>query len=185
MTFIKAKEYCRRVRRNAVILAALCFLPLPAAAAVHGGTDGDAGPFRKGSMRMTLLIGSGTAYRNDYTIFGLGAAYYAADGVEVGLDGEAWSGADPRIYRLSPGVRYIFYSAQTIKPYVGAFYRHSFVDGFSDRNAAGLRAGGIILTGERSYVGAGVASSVYLNCSETADQSCGETYGEILIGFTF
>ncbi len=162
-----------------------CFLLLPAAATVHAGTDGDAGPFRKGSIRMTLLIGSGAAYRNDYTIFGLGGAYYAADGIEVGLDGEAWSGADPRIYRVSPGVRYIFYSAQTIKPYVGAFYRHSFVEGFSDRNAVGVRAGGIILSGERSYIGAGVASSVYLNCSETAAQSCGDTYAEILVGFTF
>ncbi len=185
MTFIKAKEYCRRVFRNAAILMVLCFLLLSAAAAVHAEIDGDAGPFRKGSIRMTLLIGSGTAYRNDYTIFGLGGAYYAADGIEVGLDGEAWSGADPRIYRVSPGVRYIFYSAQTIKPYVGAFYRHSFVEGLSDRNAVGVRAGGIILTGERSYVGAGVASSVYLNCTDTAYQSCGETYGEILIGFTF
>jgi hypothetical protein len=185
VTFIKAKEYCRRVFRNAAIFMVLCFLLVSTAAAAQAEIDGDAGPFRKGSIRMTLLIGSGTAYRNDYTIFGLGAAYYAADGIEVGLDGESWSGADPRIYRVSPGVRYIFYSMQTIKPYVGAFYRHSFVEGFSDRNAVGVRAGGIILSGERSYVGAGAASSVYLNCSETADQSCGETYAEILIGFTF
>jgi len=35
--------------------------------------------------------------------------YYLLDGLEAGLDGEAWLGSKPHLYAASPEVRYVFY----------------------------------------------------------------------------
>ncbi len=149
----------------------------------------DAGPFSKGNVRMTVLIGSGTAYENNtqhnYTILGVGAGYYVIDGLEVGLDVEDWLGSGPRIYRVSPEVRYVFYEAETVKPYAGVFYRRNFIEGGEDSNTVGFRAGGMFLTGKRSYIGIGVVYDKYLNCNNSPFSSCSDTYPEILVAVTF
>jgi hypothetical protein len=138
---------------------------------------------------MTLLIGSGRAYENNiernYTIIGVGAGYYVIDGLEAGLDVEDWLGTGPRIYRVSPEVRYVFYTIDPIKPYAGVFYRRNFVEGYNDSNIIGLRAGGIFLMSTRSYFGVGVVYDKYLNCNKNQYASCSETYPEVMFAVTF
>jgi len=46
-----------------------------------------ADPFQQGSLRGSIVVGSGEAFENEYTIIGLGAGYYLKGGVELGLDG--------------------------------------------------------------------------------------------------
>jgi hypothetical protein len=168
------------------VLLGLCFL-LSITTMVYAQTD--AGPFREGSGRMTLLIGGGTAYENNiqynYTILGVGAGYYVVDGLEVGLDVEDWLGGGPRIYRVSPEIRYVFYTMEPVKPYAGVFYRRNFIEGHDDNNIVGFRAGGIFLIGERSYFGVGMAYDKYLNCDRNQYSSCSDTYPEIMIAVTF
>lgn len=186
MIFMKRNGCCHASSLLKGVLLGLSFL-LSITTTVYAQTD--AGPFREGSGRMTLLIGGGTAYENNieynYTILGVGAGYYVTDGLEVGLDVEDWLGNGPRIYRVSPEVHYVFYEFDPIKPYVGVFYRRNFIEGHDDVNSVGFRAGGLFLMGKRSYLGAGVVYDKYLNCSNSPFSSCSDTYPEIIVAVTF
>jgi len=154
------------------------------AGAVYASDD-DAGPFRQGSLRFSLLIGGGTAFDQNYTIFGLGAGYYVADYLELGLDIEDWTGNTPHIYRFSPGLRYVLLSGGAIRPYIGAFYRRTVIEGEQGIDAVGARAGVLILSGQRAYFGVGLADDVYLNCDRTVYSSCSEVYPELMVGISF
>ena len=55
----------------------------------------DTDPFDRASVRTSVVLGWGEAYLNDYFILGLGAGYFVADGLELGLDVEGWLGSDP------------------------------------------------------------------------------------------
>ncbi len=110
------------------------------ATGVHAGPD--AYPFSKGSARLSLLVGSNTAFDQDYSVIGIGVGYYVTDGLEAGLDAETWQGNSPHIYRISPELRYVLYTVQPIKPYAGLFYRRTFIEDHGDHNEAGVRAGG-------------------------------------------
>ena len=186
MIFMKRNGY-RHVSfgKRGVLLSLLLLLSITTTAYA----ETDAGLFRRGIVRMTLLIGSGTAYENNiehnYTILGVGAGYYVIDGLEVGLDVEDWLGSGPRIYRVSPEIRYVFYTYEPMKPYAGVFYRRNFIEGYDDNNIVGVRAGGIFLIGKRSYFGAGVAYDKYLNCDKNQYSSCSDTYPEVMIAVTF
>ena len=87
------------------------------------------GPFSKGAVRLTLLLGTASTYNDTYFIIGGGVGYYLLNGLEVGLDYEAWLFANPVIQRLSPEARYVFHMVPVLKPYVGTFYRRNFVVG--------------------------------------------------------
>src|SRR5438445_9701360 len=45
--------------------------------------------------------GYGTFNNNDYYILGAGAGYYIYDGLEAGVDGNAWLGSKPHLYEAS------------------------------------------------------------------------------------
>ena len=186
MIFMKRNRWCHAFFKMNGVLLVLCFL-LSITTAAYARTD--AGPFREGSGRMTLLIGGGTAYENNiqynYTILGVGAGYYVSDGLEVGLDVEDWLGSGPRIYRVSPEIHYVFYEVETIKPYAGVFYRRNFIEGHDDVNTVGFRAGGLFLMGKRSYLGAGMVYDKYLNCNNSPFSSCSDIYPEIIVAVTF
>jgi hypothetical protein len=146
---------------------------------------GDAGPFQQGSMRMSLIVGNGTAFDQDYTVIGLGAGYYAVDGLEVGLDAEEWSGNTPRIYRVNPQVRYVLPFEGAARPYLGAFYRRTIIEGYRDNNALGMRAGVFLFSGSRTYFGFGLAADEYLNCDRNVYSSCTEVYPELQFAVMF
>jgi len=160
-------------------LAMVLFL----ATGVHAGPD--AYPFSKGSARLSLLVGSGTAFSQDYNVIGIGAGHYVTDGLEAGLDLETWQGNSPHIYRISPELRYVVYTVQPVRPYAGLFYRRTFIEDHGDRNEAGVRAGGIMLAGQRAYFGAGVAYDLRLNCDKSIYSSCSEIYPELMFAVMF
>lgn len=144
-----------------------------------------ADPFDQGNLRVSIVIGTGQAYNNDYTIVGLGAGYYVKNGLELGLDGETWLGGDPDINKLSPQAKYILYTQSRFRPYIGVFYTHSFVDSEDDFDTMGGRGGVYILQDERWYIGVGAAYELYIDCDESINNSCTDFYPEITVSFTF
>ena len=151
-------------------------------ASVH---DIKADPFEQGSLRVSIVVGSGEAFENDYTIIGLGAGYYLKKGLELGLDGEAWLGGDPDINKLSPQAKYILSTQSRFRPYIGAFYTHSFVDHNDDLDSVGGRGGVYLVQDDRWFIGVGVVYESYLDCDEDILDSCDDVYPEITISFTF
>ena len=168
-----------------VTFLVMIIVGLSTATTVYAQASVSAGLFRKGSIRLSAYVGSGSAFNDTYTILGVGGGYYIVDGLELGLDVETWMGGDLDIYRVSPEVRYVFYSLQTVKPYVGAFYRRTFIEQFEDLDTAGVRGGVYFVTGRRAYFGVGVVYDVYLDCEESIYTTCSDTYPEFLFAITF
>jgi hypothetical protein len=167
------------------MLMLLLVLPI-AAHAESGSVSGSASyPFTRGSARLSIFLGGGTAFNQDYTIFGLGAGYYVADGVEVGLDVETWTGNTPHIEQVSPQVRYVFDMEGSFKPYAGAFYRRTHIESYRDTDSVGARAGVFFLAGKNAYIGGGLVLDNHLNCDRTVYAHCTETYPELLVAIVF
>ena len=148
-------------------------------------TIADADPFARGNFRASVVGGSGRAFDDTYFILGLGAGYYLIDGLEVGLDGEAWFGGDPDIYKISPALRYVLPLDAMLRPYVGGFYRHTFIQGLDDLDSLGARGGVYFVTGSNWFFGVGVVYESYLNCSESTYSSCDDVYPEITFSISF
>ncbi len=163
--------------------AAVILLLLPIIATAAWG--GSASPFSRGNARLSLGFGGATAFNRNYSIFAVGGGYFIADGIEIGLDAEQWSGNSPRIEQVSPQARMVLNMAGSVKPYVGAFYRRTFIEGYRDHDTIGARAGVYFLAGGSAYFGAGLAEDVHLNCDRTVYASCTETYPELLFAILF
>jgi len=144
-----------------------------------------AGAFRQGSTQVVVSGGTGYAFKESYFVLGLGASYYVVDGLNVGVAFEWWSGSSPGIYKLTPSVQYVFHQVPTLKPYVGAFYRRTYVDGLADINSVGGRAGAYLQAGRNTYIGGGVVYERYVSCNESIYRSCSDTYPELSITFAF
>ena len=139
----------------------------------------DPGPFARGRTRFGLMAGWGQSGGDDYFLLGLGVGYYLANGVDLGVDGEAWIGSEPGIYKISPGIRYVAYQVPRFKPYVGFHYRHAFVtDDFEDRDSLGGRAGLYYASQAGTYIGIGAVYDHYLNC-DFGD--CDDVYPEFTV----
>lgn len=145
----------------------------------------NADSFEKGSRRASFVVGSGRTFANNYFVIGLGAGYYVYDGLEIGLDGEAWLGSDPDIYKLSPQVKYVLPTQSKIRPYIGAFYRHAFIDNYDDLDTIGGRGGIYLIQDRKWYVGVGAVYESYLNCDEDVYNTCDDVYPEITFAFSF
>ena len=169
-------------RHKRVIIMSAFLLIATLLASVH---DIQADPFKEGSIRVSIVVGSGQTFGDDYTIIGLGAGYYVKDGLELGLDGEAWLGGDPDIYKLSPQAKYILSTQSRLRPYIGAFYNHSFIDNYDDLDTIGGRGGVYFVQNERWFIGVGAAYESYLDCDEKIYSSCDDIYPEITVSFTF
>ena len=142
-------------------------------------------PFAEGGMRLSLIVGSGSAYDRNYFVAGAGLGYFIADGIELGVEGESWSGSTPRLAKLSPQVRFVLPMDGTVRPYAGAFYRRTIVQGQDDLNSAGARAGLYFLSGNGGYIGAGLVYENYFNCNETVFRSCTAAYPELMFAIAF
>lgn len=115
-----------------------------------------AGPFARGNKRVGVYGGAGSTLGQTYFILGGGASFFVADGLEVGADFEGWLFQDPTIWKLSPQIRYTVWQTGALRPYVGAFWRRTFVgDPYDDYNSWGGR-GGITYAKGRGFVGAGM-----------------------------
>jgi hypothetical protein len=165
--------------RKLVIALAVCALSSPAAA------QQVAGVFGKGRTHLVVTGGTGYAFDESYFVLGLGATYYVLDGLGLSLFFESWSGSDPGMTKITPSVQYVFHRMQTLKPYVGAFYRRTDVDGLPDLDSVGARAGAYLQAGRNTYIGAGVVYESYLDCENAIYRSCDSTYGELSFTLAF
>jgi hypothetical protein len=145
----------------------------------------DRGEFSKGSTRLAVIVGNGYAFDNSYLLIGVGAAYFVANGLDLGLDMEFWTGSNPNITKISPRIDYVFNTGGSLRPYTGVFYRRTMVDGLEDLDSMGGRAGLFFMSGKGLYFGAGVVYENYLSCDKAIYTSCDDTYPEILIAFSF
>ena len=55
------------------------------------------------------------------------------------------------MYKITPSVQYVFYQVPHVSPYIGAFYRRTYIDNLSDLNSAGGRAGVYIAAGQNAH----------------------------------
>lgn len=155
---------------------AITFMLTPLANA----TAADVGAsFSQGHSRFSIVGGNGYAFNDSYFVLGVGAGYYVANGLNLGLDVEWWTGGDPGIVKVSPSVQYVFYKVPRVAPYVGAFYRRNYIQDIEDLSSAGGRAGVYISAGRNTHVGLGMVYESYFDCSDSTYVSCSETYPEI------
>jgi len=146
-----------------------------------------AGPFARGRLRVGGMIGFSTAVgggtSRSWFILGVGAGYYVLDGLEPHADTTFWIG-DPFLATLTPGIRYVFHMVPMVKPYVGAFYRHYFVDGpLGDTDSIGGRAGVNFMVNDFSYVAGGLVYEHFLD--EDLFAEADQFYPEIMISVSF
>jgi hypothetical protein len=140
--------------------------------------------FHKNQTRLSLQGGTAAAFDKTYFVVGGGGGYFPVNGLELGLDGEAWLGSRPHIYKLSPQIRYILYRG-AIKPYIGALYRHSWFEGLNNLSSVGGRAGIYTTMNKNLHSGVGVVVEKYLNCDEKTYQDCSSLSPEVNISLSF
>lgn len=167
------------LKRSAIVVSMIImsFALMPLA-------NADAGSFDQGNVRLSVSGGGGHAFGDNYVVLGLGIGYYVLDGLELGLDADAWIG-DPEIYTLSPQVRYVLHHVQHVKPYAGVFYRRTFIEDLDDLDAIGFRGGAFVTIGRGSYLGVGAVYNIYLDCERDEYESCSDAYPEIVLSFAF
>ncbi|MEE2644878.1 MAG: hypothetical protein VYD19_08080 [Myxococcota bacterium] len=137
-------------------------------------------PFDAGQMR----IGAGLGSAHPYISFGLSFGYYVADGVELGLGGQLFFGAEPKIYQLTPYGTYVFYQIPDFSPYLGAFYREVIVEGEPSLGwqSVGGRAGLIYWGSGRLLIGGGIVVERLLDC---VGDDCQRNYPELQLQISF
>ena len=144
-----------------------------------------AGIFGKGRTQLFVSGGSGSAFGNNYFVLGAGLTYYALNGVGVGVALERWSGSDPTVTKLTGSLQYVFYQLRAVKPYLGGFYRRTYISGESSLDSIGGRAGVYIRAGQNAYVGLGGVYESYQDCTESVYRKCNSTYPEVSFTFAF
>lgn len=142
-----------------------------------------AGPFNQGSKTLSVVLGSGRAFNDNYTIAGAGFGYYVLDGLELGIEAQSWFGGQPSITKVSPQIQYVHATNQELKPYIGAFFRRTYIDGFDDLDSAGARGGLFFSSRSASYLSIGFVYETYLDCNSSIYASCSDTYPELNIVF--
>ena len=141
------------------------------------------GPFDQGRIRLHFGAATAGSSGNRYFVLGLGVGYYLVDGLEVGLDTEAWLGGDPDLAKISPQLRYVFHMVPILRPYIGTFYKHWFVgDGRQDIDTIGGRLGAFYVAGGNVFLGGGIIHEAILS---DCDDECSETYPEFVISVSF
>jgi hypothetical protein len=183
MTDRARNKELRAAGMSAVVL--LLFLLLAPTPLAHAEPGMGPFPFREGTARLSVFVGSASAFDRDYSVFGIGGGYFVSDGIELGLDAETWFGNSPRIEQVSPQLKFVANTAGLIKPYAGAFYRRTHIENFRGLDSVGARAGGYILSGRNVFFGVGLAGEQHLNCDRTVYASCSELFPEILIAVIF
>ena len=144
-----------------------------------------AGAFSAGRTELMVTGGSGYAFNDSYLILGVGAAVYVANGLNVGLSAQHWFGGERSISNVTPSVEYVFYQAPNIKPYVGVFYRRTYIEGLPDLDSTGLRAGFYVEAGRRNYFGFGLVHQSFMDCNPNTYIKCDSTYLEASFKFSF
>jgi len=168
-------------KRLAVLFIFLLAAKMTVADAASVGGSASAA-FSKGASTFNLVVGSGTSFNDTYTVLGVGVSYYVLNGLEIGVDAQHWFSGEPSISKLSPQIRYVFTRAKTVKPYLGAFYRRTFIEDLDDADSFGYRAGAYVSGSNGVYIGGGVVYEEYKDCDF---DECSNTYPEVVMSFSF
>lgn len=171
----------KRITQYLIVMSLAGFITTVNAASV--GTGGISTAFSKGSTSLGVVVGSGSSFNDDYIILGVGVGYYVLPGLELGIDLQHWFAGDPAITKLSPQIRYVFTQPKVIKPYVGVFYRRTFIEDLEDDDSYGYRAGAYFSAKSGVYIGGGIVYEEFLDCGRFVD--CSTTYPEILFTVSF
>jgi hypothetical protein len=149
------------------------------------------GPFDRGRITLSFMLGTAFGGDSNYLILGAGVGYYLVQGLEVALDSTVWVLDEPVIGTLTPQLRYVLHFVPVLKPYVGGFYRHYFVgNDFDDLNSVGARMGAYFVPRSSArfalYFGLGAVYEHVLDCNEHSSViACNDWYPEISIGISF
>ena len=139
--------------------------------------------FDEGNVIATVALGNGRFFNENYLIIGGGVGYFVADGIEVGLDADIWTGGNRSVYELTPKITYVHDFSPKLKPYIGAFYNRTYIEDFDDSDAMGYRVGVYIPTDKKIYFGFGVVSTELQDCTNSIFTNCSDTYTEISVIF--
>ena len=176
----------RKVLFALAILAAAFASPAGAQqATASAGSLQVGGAFSQGRTHLYVTGGSGSSFGENYFVLGVGVEYYLINGLSAGLAYESWSGADPGFTTITPSVRYVFYGVKSLKPYVGAFYRRTDIDGLPSLDSLGVRAGAYVQAGRNTYIGFGGTYESYLDCQTSVYHKCDSIYPELSFAVVF
>lgn len=140
-------------------------------------------PFSKGNKSINLTLGSSTNFNKNYTVVGVNVNYFILDDISVGTDYKGYFGASPSIHQVTVPVTYhIPLENTTYKPYLGAFYNHTFLEKpFKNYDIYGGRIGFSIQTSINSFMSLGWVQEF----GNSGDNIKNEGYPEISAGFSF
>jgi hypothetical protein len=144
-----------------------------------------AGMFSQGRTHLAVVGGSGYAFDDKYFILGVGASYYLIDGFNVGLYVETWTGGDIGINKVTPSLMYVIHQVPNVQPYIGVFYRRTFIEDLHDLDSAGGRAGFFFPAGRSTSIGFGFVYESYLDCDKATYNSCADAYPEFSFTVAF
>ena len=166
----------RRILMTAVLAAALTTATAQAQ---------DPGAFAQGSRRVGLYAGAGSSFGQNYGIAGAGLGYFLADGLEAGLDYELWFGNSPSVNKLTPQLRYVFWKSPSFKPYLGTFWRHTWLGAdWPDYDSYGGRLGVAYRSGN-NHVAVGIVHERYLDNDDIEFDGDSDTYPEVSFWISF
>ena len=169
----------KRLKIVGILLVVLaCVSPPTIVNAVGKGSA-----FSSGTTSFGIIASSARQFDNDYVILGVNIGYYVFDGLELGIEAQHWFSGEPSISKVSAQAKYVFTQMPAIKPYVGTFYRQTFITDFEDEISLGGRVGAFFSSGNGVYVGAGIVYEQYQDCSRFID--CSTTYPEVLMSVSF
>ncbi|WP_455210396.1 hypothetical protein [Kaarinaea lacus] len=137
------------------------------------------------TQHVSFNLGFSDSLNKDYVGFGVGYRYFPLDGVEVDLDFDLLLGNEPIIYRVSPGIRYVFYPLQTFIPYVGTFYQYSYIVNMENKGGLGARAGFYTPLGHRTYISYGVSVGELRQCEKAVYGDCSIVQAEFSFSLVF
>lgn len=169
-------------KRSAFICLATVFVAWGVQAASLGAS---ASVFDTNRVRGTLNASTTSKGGKTYTVVGGGVGYFPWAGLEIGLDGEMWLDADPAVYKVSPGVRYVVQGLGAFYPYAGGFYRRTFYEGLDDLDSYGARYGVYMPIGPNTYAGVGGVYEKRVNCDKTVYEDCVSSYPELSVSVSF
>jgi len=142
-------------------------------------------PFSKGTTRVSITGGWGRSFDEDYLMLGVGMGRFIRNGLNIGMDFEAWLFGDPGVFKISPNVNYVLNTPRRTKPYVGGFWRRTLIEDQEDLSSVGAKAGAYFKGAGPAMIGAGGVWENYLDCDETQYQNCTQFYPEFVISVSF
>lgn len=134
---------------------------------------------------VSVQAANGEAFNNNYAVLGVSASYDVLDGLSLGASAQKWLGSSPGIMSVSPFLQYQLNILPIVHPYVGAFYKHTNVDGLPGINSVGTRAGIELWSGMGASFNVGVVHESYRNCDPAIYKSCSVTYSEAGLSYGF